>query len=174
MSKPHTPSPSNQPADPRAAQRAGDADAVGELRAINARFIHNFVTNDVASHDALLHPEFCAIQSDGSVLSRAAYLRQWAAGFDPDVIPSWETRGEVIGVHGPIALVRATNVFTVVRDGIPMERATMYTDTYVRSGRRWLCLQAQTTVVHPDHVASPSSRVSVYLRGVLQGRPIEP
>ena len=26
------------------------------LHALNARFIHNYVTNDVASHDAILHP----------------------------------------------------------------------------------------------------------------------
>ena len=32
------------------------ADTMDELRALNARFIHNFVTNDVASHDAILHP----------------------------------------------------------------------------------------------------------------------
>ncbi len=25
------------------------------LRALNARFIHNFITNDVPSHDAILH-----------------------------------------------------------------------------------------------------------------------
>ena len=30
------------------------AETMSELRALNARFIHNFVTNDVASHDAIL------------------------------------------------------------------------------------------------------------------------
>jgi hypothetical protein len=33
------------------------------LSALNKRFIHNFVTNDVQSHDAILHPHFRAIYS---------------------------------------------------------------------------------------------------------------
>ena len=33
-------------------------ETMNELRALNACFIHNFVTNDVASHDAILHPGF--------------------------------------------------------------------------------------------------------------------
>ena len=32
-----------------------------ELRALNARFIHNFITNDVPSHDAMLHKDFICI-----------------------------------------------------------------------------------------------------------------
>ena len=38
--------------------------AVDDLRAINAQFIDNFVTNDVAAHDALLHPSFLYIRID--------------------------------------------------------------------------------------------------------------
>ena len=45
--------------------------AVDELRAINAQFIDNFVTNDVAAHDALLHPSFLYIRSDGARVDRA-------------------------------------------------------------------------------------------------------
>ena len=41
-----------------AAQKDQTADVMSELRALNARFIHNFVTRDVASHDAILHPAF--------------------------------------------------------------------------------------------------------------------
>jgi hypothetical protein len=36
-------------------------ETMDELRALNARFIHNFVTNDVVSHDAILHPGFINI-----------------------------------------------------------------------------------------------------------------
>jgi len=43
-------------------QSAGTMD---QLRALNARFIHNFVTNDVASHDAILHPRFINIWPTG-------------------------------------------------------------------------------------------------------------
>jgi hypothetical protein len=37
------------------------SETMKELRALNARFIHNFVTNDVPSHDAILHPGFINI-----------------------------------------------------------------------------------------------------------------
>ncbi len=32
-----------------------------ELRALDARFIHNFITNDVPSHDTILHEGFICI-----------------------------------------------------------------------------------------------------------------
>lgn len=139
-----------------------------ELRVLNARFIHNFVTNDVVAHDALLHPDFLTIQSNGSVLDRAAYLHQWATGFDPDVIPYWETRGELITVVGAVGLVRATNVFEVVLDGRTTRRASLYTDTYLYDAGRWLCVQAQITAVAPEHLAPADTVVSVYRRGEKQ------
>jgi len=40
-------------------------EVMDELRALNARFIHNFVTDDVASHDAILHPAFINIWPTG-------------------------------------------------------------------------------------------------------------
>ena len=69
------------------------------LRALNARFIHNFVTNDVASHDAILHPRFVCIGSNGARRERAPYLRAWAHGFDAD------TPASVIGDAGRLRQV---------------------------------------------------------------------
>ena len=79
-------------------------DTMGELRALNARFIHNFVTNDVASHDAILHPEFTGVMSNGVRIERAAYLKRWATAFDPKVIVYWDTRDELITIIGNVAL----------------------------------------------------------------------
>jgi hypothetical protein len=137
------------------------------LRMLNARFVHNFVTNDAAAHDALLHQQFVAIQSDGSILDRAAYLAGWATGFDPEVIPYWDTRGEHITVVGDTALVRATNVFDVVM-GTRSWRAITYTDTYVRTAGTWLCLQAQLTAITADVVPAPTTIVNRYVNGVAQ------
>lgn len=142
--------------------------ALEDLRAINARFIHNFVTNDVASHDALLHPDFVSIQGDGGKLDRAAYLAQWSTGFDPDVIPYWDTRDEHITLVDNVALVRATNRFLVVRDGRSTEHVAVYTDTYVYLDGAWTCLQAQITPVQERHHPGEDTMVSVYLAGVKQ------
>ena len=59
-------------------------ETMNELRALNARFIHNFVTSDVASHDAILHPSFINIWPTGQRWDRATYLKYWATAFDPE------------------------------------------------------------------------------------------
>ena len=139
-----------------------------ELRALNARFIHNFVTNDVPSHDDILHPAFVCINGDGSRTERAAYLERWATGFDPDVIPYWDVRDELITVVGDVALVRSTNKYTRRTHGRELTGMTAYTDTYVRAEGRWLCVQAQQTPVIGGSAPSDDTIVSVYLRGVKQ------
>ena len=150
------------------ADRAGD---VEDLREINARFIHHFVTNNVAAHDALLHPDFVTIQGDGERVDRATYLQRWATGFSPDVIPYWDTRDEQVIVIDDVALVRATNRY-VVRSpgGDPEERVEVatYTDTYVRREGTWSCIQAQVTPVSEAHHPGDDTIVSVYLRGRKQ------
>ena len=60
------------------------AETMDELRALNARFIDNFVTSDVASHDAILHPDFINIWPTGQRWDRASYLKYWATAFDPE------------------------------------------------------------------------------------------
>ncbi len=93
------------------------AETMNELGALNARFIHNFVTNDVPSHDAILHPAFINIWPTGQRWDRAAYLKYWATAFDPKIIVYWDVRDELITIVGDVALVRATNKHTRRRDG---------------------------------------------------------
>ena len=145
-----------------------DADDLEVLGALNKRFIHNFVTNDVASHDAILHPDFRAISSAGNHIDRASYLKQWANGFDPDVITYWDMRDQRINVVGDVALVGATNRWIRVRDGAESVGMTCYTDTYVRSGASWLCILAQLTPVAPQNYPADDTIVVRYLRGVRQ------
>ena len=138
------------------------------LSNLNKRFIHNFVTNDVPSHDAILHPLFRTIGTQGNHMDRAAYLVEWATGFDPDVITYWDMRDERITLIGDVALVSATNKWTRVRDGVEVPGMTCYTDTYVRNGESWLCVLAQLTSVAPQNYPPDDTIVVKYLRGVLQ------
>ena len=87
----------------------GETEAVRQLRALNARFIHNFVTNDVASHDAITHEGFFYVSTEGARRGRDEYLRRWVTGFDPDVIIYWDYRDERIGIFGDVALVWSVN-----------------------------------------------------------------
>lgn len=138
------------------------------LSALNKRFIHNFVTNDVASHDAILHPAFRALYTGGNHIDRASYLEEWATGFDPAVITYWDMRDQRINVVGDVALVSATNRWARVRDGVESVGMTCYADTYVRSGASWLCVLAQLTPVAAENYPSDDTVVVRYLRGVRQ------
>jgi ketosteroid isomerase-like protein len=142
-----------------------------ELRALNARFIHNFVTNDVASHDAILHPDFMNIWPTGQRWDRATYLKYWATAFDPEVIVYWDVRDELITVVGDVALVRSTNKCTRRRDGAEVTGMTTYTDTYLFENGAWKCIQAQITALAPEHYPSDDTIVRVYIKGRLQPRP---
>jgi hypothetical protein len=143
-------------------------DPLPALRALNKRFIHNFVTNDVASHDAILHARFRAIQPNGSLVPRDAYLRYWASGFDPKVIRYWDMRGETIELVGTTALVGAVTKWVRVKDGTESVGMTRYTDTYLLEDGKWLCVLAHLTTVAPEHYPADSTIVVRYLEGILQ------
>lgn len=118
-----------------------------ELRTLNARFINNFITNDVAGHDAILHEGFICITPTGARVGRADYLKAWATGFDAGHIPYFDYRDEKIDVFGDTALVRSTNRCVRMNDGVETVGMTMYTDnTFAtaangsasrRRSRRW-------------------------------------
>jgi len=136
-----------------------------ELRALNARFIHNFITNDVPGHDAILHPAFICITPAGARVSRADYLKAWATGFDAARIPYYDYRDERIDVFGDTALVRSTNKRVGLKDGVETVGMTMYTDTYLRRDGAWTCIQAQITPVAPANYPSDDTIVRKYIKG---------
>jgi hypothetical protein len=138
------------------------------LRALNAKFIHNFVTCDVPSHDAIIHRRFTCISPSGSVHGRAEYLHDWATDFDPEVILYWDMRDESIEIFGDVALVRATTKWIRRRDGQDVTGMTMYTDTYLRTDGKWLCIQAQLTPVTPENFTADTAIVCRYIKGVQQ------
>jgi Domain of unknown function (DUF4440) len=154
-------------ADPSSGDSAylASPQAMADLRAINARFIDNYVTNDVAAHDALLHPQFLYVSSTGKRVDRATYLSGWATGFDPAVVVYWDVRDEHITQIGPMALVRSTNRQVIRKDGKDSASMSTYTDTYLYESGRWLCVQAQISPVSPANEPPDSSIVSRYITG---------
>ena len=139
-----------------------------ELRALNARFIHNFITNDVPSHDAILHKDFICITPAGARVGRVDYLKAWATGFDAERIPYYDYRDEVINVVGNTALLRSTNKSIRVKDGVETVGMTMYTDVYVHENGAWKCIQAQITPVAPANYPPDETIVKKYVKGKLQ------
>jgi Domain of unknown function (DUF4440) len=143
-------------------------DALRELRVLNARFIHNFITNDVPSHNAILHEDFICITPAGARVGRADYLKAWATGFDAECIPYYDYRDEVIDLFGTTALVRSTNKSVRVKDGVETVGMTVYTDTYVHQGGAWKCIQAQITPVTAVNYPPDETIVKKYIKGEAQ------
>ena len=139
-----------------------------ELRALNARFINNFITNDVPGHDAILHEDFICIAPTGLRVGRADYLEAWATGFDAERIPYYDYRDEKIDVFGDTALVRSTNKRVGLKDGVETVSMTMYTDIYVRDGGAWKGVQAQITPVAPANYPPDETIVRKYVKGKAQ------
>lgn len=153
---------------PQLSTAATCPDDLAALRALNARFIHNYVTNDVAGHDAILHPQFLYIGSHGGRVCRADYLAAWATGFNPEEIIYWDVRDEVITIVGDVALVRSANKCIVRNATADVISMSVYTDVYVWHDGRWLCLQAQITRIAPGHEPPDDTIVSVYRKGIKQ------
>ena len=150
------------------ASRLPHDDLVAELKALNARFIHNYVTNDVDSHDAMMHPDFICIGPKGTRQNRADYLKQWATQFDPEVVVYWDVRDEVITIIDNVALVRSTNKRTIRRDGTETTGMSTYTDTYLFQKGQWKCIQAQIQTLPPESYPGDDTIVSVYIKGKRQ------
>src|SRR6185503_10331061 len=92
-----------------------NADDLATLRKLNATFIHNFVTNDTASHNRIIHKDFVCITGEGQSIDRKTYLTNWAHGFDGFIY--WHYRNEDIKIFGNTALVHSQNKYLVVREG---------------------------------------------------------
>ncbi len=138
------------------------------LRKLNQRFIHNFVTDDVPSPDAILHPQFRSVTPTGAHVDRPSYLRYWATDFDPAVIVYWDMRDERITLMGDTAFVGATNRWMRVIKGVETVGMTCYTDTYIRTPSGWLWGLAQLTLVAPENYPGDKTIVVRYLKGQLQ------
>ena len=142
-------------------------DDLTQLKALNAKFIHNFVTNDAASHDKIIRPEFVCITSKGKWVNRADYLEAWKKGFDPEVYLYWDYRDEKITIVGNTALVRSVNKYTILVDGKEVTAMSQYTDTYVKENGSWKCIQAQLTTVAPENYPGDETIVRKYVKGKM-------
>lgn len=66
------------------------------LSAINKKFIDNFLKQDVQSHNKIIHKDFVCIESNGNIVPRDLYLKNWATDFDNSGYTSFSYQDEVI------------------------------------------------------------------------------
>ncbi|MFT3908556.1 MAG: nuclear transport factor 2 family protein [Ferruginibacter sp.] len=131
-----------------------------QLKKLNATFIHNFVTNDTASHNRIIHKDFICITSEGRNIGRKEYMDEWSHGFDG--FKYWDYRNEDIKIFGNTALVHAQNKYVVIRDEKEVTGMSMYTDVYVKENGKWICVQAQLCKVLPENFAGDETIVRKY------------
>src|ERR1051325_3210562 len=146
----------------------GGLTMTAELRALNARLINNFITNDVPGHDAILPESFSCIAPAGVRVSPADYLKAWATGFDAERIPYYDYRDEKIDVFGDTALVRSTNKRVGLKDGVETVSMTMYTVIYVREAGAWTGGRAHNTPAPPGNYPPDETIVTKYVKGKAQ------
>ncbi|HMK24715.1 MAG TPA: nuclear transport factor 2 family protein [Chitinophagaceae bacterium] len=118
-----------------------------QLSALNAQFIKNFLTQDVKAHSEIIHKDFVCIESNGAIVSREVYLKNWATDHDNSGYTSFTYTDELIRIFGNMALVRAKTVYTTNVEGKKVEGYTIYTDTYIKENGKWQCVQVQITPV---------------------------
>jgi ketosteroid isomerase-like protein len=109
------------------------------LRELNQGYVDAFMHADAGWYDAHLANEFVCIESDGSVLDKARFLRQAAAGPDVATYRLAEVRVRVLG---DVALIHATGVFTRPDGTTGVSR---YTDVYAKREGIWKAVAAQIT-----------------------------
>jgi hypothetical protein len=109
------------------------------LERLNKEYIQAYMSADASWYDEHLADEFICIESDGSVLDKAQFLRKTAEG--PDVL-DYKLIGVHVRIYGGVALVQGTGKFTRKDQSSGVSR---YTDVYVRVGEEWKAVSAQIT-----------------------------
>lgn len=117
------------------------------LSVLNAQFIRNFVTQDTIAHNEIIHKDFVCIDNDGLILSRVAYMRDWAQSYQNGNFKTFGYKDQFIRVFGEVALVRSRTEYTRTINGKEVLGVSVYTDTYLKENGRWWCIQAQITPI---------------------------
>ena len=109
------------------------------LTELNAQYVDSFMKADVDWYRRHLADDFLCIESDGSLLDKAAFLRQTAAGPDVEAFRLDDVR---VRRYGDVALVHGLGTFTRC-DGTT--GTSRYTDVYAKIDGAWKAISAQIT-----------------------------
>ncbi len=123
---------------PATALRATQSDH-DMLDALNTDYINSVQHSDVKRFDEILAPDFYCSNPDGSLVDRAAFLRQTA---QPVAIRNLKAEDVMIRVIGDTAIIHGRTSF-VKPDGT--QGRGRYTDVWMRHDQNWLAVSAQVT-----------------------------
>ena len=106
---------------------------------LNIDYINSVQLSDVKRFDEILSDDFHCSNPDGTLIDRAAFLKQTAK---PVTITNLKAEEVLIRIIGDFALIHARTVFTKADGSTGGGR---YTDGYARINGRWLAVSAHVT-----------------------------
>ncbi len=109
------------------------------LLGLNRDYIRSVQTGDVRRFDEILADDFACSNPDGSLVDRAAFLKQTA---QPVTITGLEAHDVLVRLLGDVAVVHGRTSYTRA-DGT--KGAGRYTDVWARRDGRWLAVSAHVT-----------------------------
>ena len=109
------------------------------LLGLNRDYIDSVQHSDVQRFEEILAPEFYCSNSDGSLVDRAAFLRQTAK---PVGITNLRAEDVMIRLMDDFAIIHARTVFTRADGSTGGGR---YTDVWAKRGGLWLAVSAHVT-----------------------------
>jgi len=109
------------------------------LLALNRDYIQSVQTSDVARFDQILADDFLCSNPDGSLVDRAAFLKQTAK---PVAISSLQAEDVNVRLLGDFAIIHARTTYTTA-SGLPA--GGRYTDVWAKRGGRWVAISAHVT-----------------------------
>ena len=109
------------------------------LQNLNRDYIDSVQHSDVSRFDEILAEDFLCSNPDGSLIDRAAFLKQTAL---PVKISNLQASEVKIRIMGDVAIIHARTTYTG-----PDGRAGSgrYTDVWARRQGRWLAVSAHVT-----------------------------
>src|SRR5688500_604171 len=111
------------------------------LERLNRDYITSVQKSDVRRFEEILAEDFLCSNPDGSLVDRAAFLRQTAR---PVTISNLEAQDVVVRLLGDVALIHARTTYVTV-DG--RAGGGRYTDVWARRDGLWLAVSAHVTRV---------------------------
>jgi ketosteroid isomerase-like protein len=109
------------------------------LLELNRDYIRSVQNSDVGRFEEILAPEFYCSNPDGSLVDRAAFLKQTAV---PVKISDLIAEDVMVRILGDVAIIHARTTYTM---GDGRAGAGRYTDVWARQRGRWLAVSAHVT-----------------------------
>lgn len=109
------------------------------LRELNRDYIASVQNSDVSRFEELLAPEFYCSNPDGTLLDRAAFLRQVERGVSISGLTASDVK---LRLYGDVAIIHGA---TGYRSASGQAGRGRYTDVWVRSAGQWRAVSAHVT-----------------------------